>query len=173
MRKKDDKQHEPTEPNNVNRKLDKTELDYKLLENNIGKIYYTLDKAYLSHLNDYNVLNFDKYCTLNNCDYTKEEKDPHPGFFLLKVNNFIINKDEKVIDCMKNLIGTFSNTVDSIGLLFHRKIDSVDVYFVFKKFGEADCAKTTEGLELLAKSFKGNFPGSAVELINNNELKFI
>ena len=159
---------EQAETNSVNDKLDKTELDYKLLENNIGKIYYTLDKAYLSHLNDYNVLNFDKYCTLNNCDYTKGE-DPHPGFFLLKVNNFIINKDEKVIDCMKNLIGTFSNTVDSIGLLFHRKIDSVDVYFVFKKFGEADSAKTTEGLELLAKSFNGNFPGSAVELIKNNK----
>lgn len=159
---------EQAETNSVNEKLDKTELDYKLLENNIGKIYYTLDKAYLSHLNDYNVLNFDKYCTLNNCDYTKGE-DPHPGFFLLKVNNFIINKDEKVIDCMKNLIGTFSNTVDSIGLLFHRKIDSVDVYFVFKKFGEAYSAKTTEGLELLAKSFNGNFPGSAVELIKNNK----
>ena len=161
----------------VNEKLAKTELDYKLLENNIGKIYYTLDKAYLNHLYDYCVLNFDKYCELNKCDYKKGD-DPHPGFFLLKVNNFIINKDEKVIDCMKNLIGTFSNTVDSIGLLFQRKIDSVDVYFVFKKFGESNPTNTNEGLTLLEKSFKGNFPGSAVELINNNknaleEIKFL
>lgn len=161
----------------VNEKLAKTELDYKILENNIGKIYYTLDKAYLNHLDDYCVLNFDKYCELNKCDYKKGD-DPHPGFFLLKVNNFIINKDEKVIDCMKNLIGTFSNTVDSIGLLFQRKIDSVDVYFVFKKFGESNSTNTNDGLTLLEKSFKGNFPGSAVELINNNknaleEIKFL
>ena len=161
----------------VNEKLAKTELDYKILENNIGKIYYTLDKAYLNHLDDYCVLNFDKYCELNKCDYKKGD-DPHPGFFLLKVNNFIINKDEKVIDCMKNLIGTFSNNVDSIGLLFQRKIDSVDVYFVFKKFGESNSTNTNDGLTLLEKSFKGNFPGSAVELINNNknaleEIKFL
>lgn len=159
----------------VNGKINNSELDAMVLENNLAKIAYTLDKDYLTHLDDYGVLKFDRYCTSRGIEYLKNETK---NIMAIKVTNFIINKDEKVIDCMKNVIGSFSNTSDSLGFLVHRKVDSVDIYFIFKKDGEIARDYVNAKIELYDKSFTGNFPGSKTKVIKqdselNKEFTFL
>lgn len=159
----------------VNDKIQDTDLDPDVLENNLARIAYTLDKEYLSHLNDYGVLQFKDYCKNHEIEYKEGQTR---NYAAIKVSRFIINKDEKVIDCMKNVIGSFANTSDSIAFLVHRKINEVDIYFIFKKNGNIDAAKTNANLQLLDKSFKGNFQGSkTLQIIKEekvlNEFKFL
>lgn len=150
------------EQTNFNEKLSTTELDATVLENNLSKIAYTLDKDYLTHLDDYSVCKFEKYCEIRGIKYIANETK---NFMAIKISKFIINKEEKIIDCMKNIIGSFSNSSDSLGFLAHRKIDCVDLYFIFKKDGEIKRDIVKDKLELLKKSFEGNFEGSLIEEI--------
>ena len=164
-----------TTEQNINKHLNNSELDGIVLENNLAKIAYTLDKGYLSHLDDYGVYTFEAYCKAREIKY---ETNYTRNFMAIKVTNFIINKDEKVIDCMKNIIGSFSHTADSLGFLVHRKTNCVEVYFLFKKDGEILRDYVNDKTELLQKSFKGNFPGSSVDLIKqdsaiNREFSFL
>lgn len=146
----------------INEFLNNSDLDAIVLENNLAKIAYTLDKDYLSHLDDYGVFKFKEYCASRDIEYKEGESK---NFMAIKVTNFIINKDEKVIDCMKNVIGSFSNSSDCLAFLVHRKVDSVDIYFIFKKDGSVERDYVYDKLNLLGKSFIGNFPGSSVEEI--------
>lgn len=165
----------------VNDKITNEQLDAFILENNIAKIAYTLDKDYLSHLEKYETFKFNEYCESKRIDYKKGESK---NLNLIKITDFIINKDEKVIDCMKNVIGSFSNTSNSLGFLIRRKKDCVDIFFVFKKDGEIDREEVKNKIELLEKGIKGNFPGTKLEKIDMdsdvnkqieylNDIKFI
>ncbi|MBQ9539146.1 MAG: DUF87 domain-containing protein [Treponema sp.] len=149
----------------INEKLATTGLDAAVLENNLSRIAYTLDREYLSHLDEYGVLKFGEYCADRKIDYSKSA-----GFLnyaAIKVSGFVINKEEKVFDCMENVIGAFSNSMDSLGFIMHRKRDSVDLYFIFKKDGEVQPSYVGDKLRLLQNSFLGNFPGSTVDAINS------
>ena len=159
----------------LNQKLSNSNLNAMILENNLAKIAYTLDKEYLSHLDDYGVLKFEKYCKARNIEYKDGETK---NLMAIKITDFVINKDEKVIDCMKNVIGSFSNTSDSLGFLVHRKTDSVDIYFIFKKDGEIGRGYVKDKISLYNNSFMGNFPGSKTEIIEsdgqiNNDFSFL
>ena len=159
----------------LNQKLSNSNLNAMILENNLAKIAYTLDKEYLSHLDDYGVLKFEKYCKARNIEYKDGETK---NLMAIKITDFVINKDEKVIDCMKNVIGSFSNTSDSLGFLVHRKTDSVDIYFIFKKDGEIGRGYVKDKISLYNNSFMGNFPGSKTKIIEsdgqiNNDFSFL
>lgn len=140
---------------NLNERIINTELDEAVLKNNLSRIAYTMDKGYLSHLEDYSVWKFNEYCKSRGIEY-KDNKN----YMAVKVCRFIINKQEKVIDCMKNVIGAFSASSDSLGFVVHRKIDCVDLYFVFKKDGEIKRSYVYEKLTLLKNSLVGNFAGA-------------
>ena len=146
----------------VNDKITNEQLDAFILENNIAKIAYTLDKDYLSHLEEYETFEFNEYCKLKSIDYKEGQSK---NLNLIKITDFIINKDEKVIDCMKNVIGSFSNTSNSLGFLIRRKKDCVDIFFVFKKDGKIAREEVKNKIELLEKGIKGNFPGTKLEKI--------
>ena len=148
----------------LNERIINTELDEAILNNNLSRIAYTMDKGYLSHLEDYAVWKFDEYCKSRNIEY-KDNKN----FMAVKVCRFIINKQEKVIDCMKNVIGAFSESSDTLGFVVHRKVDCVDLYFVFKKDGEIKRSYVSEKLALLKNSLIGNFTGSKTITIDMDD----
>ena len=168
-----------TPEESINEKLIDTGLDAAILENNLSRIAYTLDREYLSHLDGYGVFKFSEYCKVHNIAYKPTPADEaaivsnvgeFKNFMAIKVTGFIINKDEKVIDCMKNVIGAFSNTTDSLGFIIHRKMDSVDLYFVFKKDGEIKRDYVSGKLKLLKNSLLGNFPGSSSSEISREDI---
>lgn len=141
--------------------LDKPELqilDSNVLEQNLGKIAYTLDKAYMQTLEtNYEALPFNSEVT-----YAHNIRS-------IRIKKFVFNKDEQVIDCMKNVIGAFSNTISTIAVVVHRTIEDVSIYFVCKNEGNEKDVESRDSLSLLSSSFMGNFPGSECEECNYKE----
>lgn len=151
--------------------------DEEKLASNLDKISYTLDKEYLSSLSDYVVLSFEDYCRHNDIAYSQAayekektggaDKFPFKGYFAIKINQLVYNREEKAIDCMKNILAAFSNSSDSLGFLIHRKHSEIDIYFVFKSSEKNNIAQVKNGVSLLRDSFLGNFSGSKVTDVLN------
>lgn len=151
--------------------------DEEKLAYNLDKISYTLDKEYLSSLSDYVVLRFEDYCAHTGIPYSQAAYDkektagadsfPFKGYFAIKINQLVYNKEEKTIDCMKNILAAFSNSSDSLGFLIHRKHSDIDIYLVFKSTEKNNIAQVKNGVSLLRDSFLGNFSGSEVTEVLN------
>ena len=139
-------------------------LDNNKLLNNIGKIAYTLDKAYMPRLTeDYGVLYFDeKYKKGNIICYENNIR-------ALKINRWIFNKNEKVDECFKNVLSLFADGDNTIALVINRMPNGSDMYLVIKNNGEARNEDSRNNIELLNSSLKGNFPGTNTEIINDIE----
>jgi len=133
------------------------------LLDNLGKISYTLDKAYLSRLeDDYGVLFFDE--NYNN----KKQITYAANIRALRVKRCVINKEERVIDCFKNILSLFSNGEDTLALVFRRTPDAAEMFFIVKNIGNGRNRASKKNIELLADSIKGNFPGTEVEIIDSS-----
>lgn len=131
------------------------------LMDNLGKISYTLDKAYLSKLeNDYCVLPFDEY-------YNKEQEISYvSNIRTLRVKRCVIDKEEKVVDCFKNILSLFSDSEKTLALVLKRTPKYVEMYFVVKNVGLGCNEDSKANIELLAESIRGNLPGTEIEVIN-------
>lgn len=155
----------PAKENNLEKdarsKLPKEET----LLNNLGKIAYTLDKAYLSRLEeDYGILPFDEQYNA----YEKGEKQVTyaSNIRALRIKKCVVDKDERVIDCFKNILGAFCGSEDTLALVFKRTHEAAEMYLVVKNTGLGRNEKITESIHLLADSVRGNFPGTEVEIIS-------
>ena len=136
---------------------DKQAINPKILEETIGKIAYTLDRDYLSHLStEYSVLNFEEY---NKGEHCSDEGN----FAGIRIRQFIKNKDEQIIDCLKNVISAFSNSKDSLALILTRTKEEVILDFIYKVEGDQVGDLVNAKVQLLKDAFKGNFPGSVIE----------
>jgi len=136
------------------------------LLNNLGKIAYMLDKTYLSCLeNDYWVLPFDEY-------YNSEKQITYASNIrALRVERCVINKEERFIDCFKNILSLFSNSEDkdTLALIFERTPKDTEMFFVVKNTGEGRNEDSLNNIKLLADSIHGNFPGTEVTEIESTE----
>jgi len=132
--------------------------------NNLGKVAYMLDKTYLSCLKkDYGVLPFDE--TYNS---TIEIKVTYASNIrALRVKRCVINKEERVIDCFKNILSLFCNSEDTLALIFKRTPDKVEIFFAVKNIGSGRNSDSIRNIELLEASIRGNFPGTDVEIIKS------
>lgn len=127
-------------------------LDTNVLDQNLGKIAYTLDKAYMQNLeSNYEALPFSSEVTYAH------------NIRAINIKKFVFNKNEQVIDCMKNVIGAFSNTTNTLAVVVHRSVKDVSIYFVCKNEGSGKDSESRDSLSLLNSSFMGNFPGSECE----------
>ena len=142
----------------------------QILLDNLGKIAYTLDKAYLSRLKtDYGVMLFDKY----NKGTIEEEKGQAPidqityvdNIRALRVKCWVYDKDEKIGDCFKNVISLFAGGEQTVALVLHRTAWNTEMYFVTRNAGAGRGGESRDNIELLAASLRGNFPGSKIEVI--------
>lgn len=133
----------------------------KDLLNNLGKIAYTLDKAYLSRLTtDFSVLCFDeKYnqneaiCYVNNIR-------------AIRVERWVFDKGENPGKCFKNVLSTFADGDHTIALVLKRKVDISEMYFVVKNEGPGRNEDSKSNVTLLDNSLKGNFPGTYTEILS-------
>ena len=129
-----------------------------LLEN-LGKIAYTLDKAYLSELADsnaYRVLPF-------NGGYNDDEENHveyESNIRAIRVNRWVFNKDEKPGDCLKNILSLFADGDHSLALVVVRKPKSTEMYFVVKNSGWMRYGDSRNNRKLLNDAIQGNFPGT-------------
>lgn len=143
---------------------EKEETKLLKLENNLidnlDKIAYTLDKAYLTQLTkDYTVYNFDEgYNKENIICYTNNIR-------ALKVERWIFDKEEKSYECFKNVLSLFADGDHTLALVVKRMPTKSEMYFVIKNTGQARNEDSLANIELLNDSIHGNFPGTHTEII--------
>jgi hypothetical protein len=137
----------------------KVPIEQTLLDN-LGKVSYTLDRAYLSRLeSDYGVLPFDE-------NYNKDGQISYvSNIRALKVKRWVFDKEEKVSDCFKNVLGLFANGENSLALVLRRSPNNTEMFFVVKNIGHGRNEDSKSNIVLFADSIRGNFPGTEVEII--------
>ena len=137
----------------INIPIEQTLLD------NLGRIAYTLDRTYLSRLeSDYGVLQFKDYYEQKHIDYLSNIR-------VLRVKRCVFDKEEKVADCFKNVLGLFANSDNSLAMVLHRSLNTTELFFVVKNAGAGQNEYSKQNIELLADSLRGNFPGTEVEVV--------
>ena len=92
--------------------------DEKNLLDNIGKVAYTLDKAYISRLSDdYGVWYFDE-------KYNKEKTIAYrSNIRAVQVKRWVFDKDEKPGECFKNVLSAFADGDHTLGVVIKRLVD--------------------------------------------------
>lgn len=136
--------------------------DEEVLLDNIGKIAFSLDKAYISRLaSDYGVLYFDE-------KYNKEETILYENNIrAVKVDRWVFDSDEKPGECFKNVLSTFADGDHTIALVVKRTPTNTEMYFVVKNEGQARNEDSRENAALLSSSIMGNFQGSHCTVIDD------
>lgn len=139
--------------------------DEQALLDNIGKIAFSLDKAYISRLSsDYGVLYFDE-------KYNEEEAISYEGNIrAVKVDRWVFDKDEIPGESLKNVLSTFADGDHSIALVVKRTPTGTEMYFVVKNEGFGRNEDSRENVNLLKSSLNGNFQGSNCKIIDDVEL---
>ncbi len=135
--------------------------DEKDLLDNIGKVAYTLDKAYISRLsNDYGVWYFDE-------KYNKEKTISYrSNIRAVQVKRWVFDKDEKPGECFKNVLSAFADGDHTLGVVIKRLVDGTEMYFIIKNDGEGRDEQSADNLDLLVDVLKGNFPGSEINKLS-------
>ncbi|MDR1882977.1 MAG: DUF87 domain-containing protein [Prevotella sp.] len=124
------------------------------LLDNLGKIAYTLDRAYMARLEDeYDVVPF------------KGDVDYPTNIRALQVKRWVYDKDEKISDCFKNVLSVFAGSGNTIALVLKRTPEMTEIYFVIKNTGGGKNEDSLNNVGLLADSLRGNFPGSEIQEI--------
>lgn len=138
----------------------KNKLDEKTMLDNIGKIAYTLDKAYISKLtSDYAVVPFG--------DYNPDENvvSYSSNIRALNIERWVFDKDEKIGDCFKNVLGLFADGEHSVALVVKKTSTDTKMYFVTKNAYEFGNEFSKNDIELLNSSLQGNFPGTKSAIV--------
>lgn len=134
------------------------------LLDNLGKIAYTLDKAYISQLSqDYAALCFDeKYNQNEIIDYISNIR-------ALRVDRWILDKNEKPADCFKNVLSLFADGDHTLALVVKRTSTGTEMYFIVKNEGLQRNEESRDNINLLFDSLKGNFPGTHISLVDASD----
>lgn len=136
-------------------------LDEKILLDNIGKIAFSLDKAYMPHLaSNYGVLCFDeKYNQEGAINYVSNIRT-------VKVERWVFDRDEKSGECFKNVLSAFADGDHTVALVVKRTPANTEMFFVVKNEGAGRNEDSRSNAKLLQSSLQGNFQGSCCEIID-------
>lgn len=137
----------------------------EVLLDNIGKIAYTLDRAYMPRLeSDYGVLYFDeKYNQDGALSYSSNVR-------AIKVDKWLFDREQEPGECFKNVLSTFADGDHTIALVVKRTPTNTEMYFVVKNEGKGREEESRDNVELLNAAILGNFPGSHTEIIKDANL---
>ena len=141
----------------------------KLIDN-LNKIAYTIDKAYMAKLDsEYAVIPFD---VLHN---NKENSVSYKyNIRALKIDKWVFDRDENPGKCFKNVLNAFADGDHTLALVVKRTPTETQMYFVVKNEGEGRALTTKTNLNLLEDTITGNFQGTKVEkIINEDKLEGI
>ncbi len=133
-------------------------LSTDVLQGNLAKIAYTLDKSYLSELSrpgKYHILPFDEYSS----DATNHVSHVD-NIRAVRVDRWVYNKDEKPGDCFKNVLSLFADGEHALALVVVRRPTSTETYLVVRNSGYGRNEDSRRDRALLNDAIQGNFPGT-------------
>lgn len=135
----------------------------ELLEN-LNKISFTLDKAYLGRLDDSRPLPYEENFLAIKDENGKQKNSisDKENIRVLRVDRWVYDKGESIIECFQNVLSVFADSDVTLALALHRTPKQVEAYFIVQNVGEGRNQESTDNLSLLEKSILGNFPGSSL-----------
>lgn len=141
-------------------------LDEKILLDNLGKIAFTLDKAYLSALaSDYTVCPFDEvHKESASVDSSVDYED---NIRAIKIRRWMYEKNEKPEECFKNVLSAFAEGTHTLALVVKRTQAGTEMYFVIQSQGKGKNEKSKDNVALLDGTIRGNFQGTETSLITD------
>lgn len=140
--------------------------DEKTLLDNLGKIAYTLDKAYLTRLAaDYGVLCYEEKYNRNGMICYEN------NIRAIRVERWVFDKEESPGECFKNVLNLFADGDHTIALVVKRKMTVSEMYFVVKNEGLGRNEDSGSNLSSLESAVKGNFPGTYTKRLSVSETK--
>lgn len=174
---RDHQKQEPLEEPEVD--ISKLPKEAELLDS-LGKIAYTLDKTYLTRLSTcYGIWPFEEFynkCELPYLDDAGEHNAEIADVIAyadniraLQVSQWVYDKDERIGDCFKNVLSVFAGSEETVAMVLHRTKEGTKMYFVTKNAGPGQNEKSENAIGLLASTLRGNFPGSSVNLLDENQ----
>lgn len=135
----------------------------KELFENLNKIAFTLDKAYLGHLENAKPFAYDEYFSKLQSIHDTD------NIRVLRIDRWVYDANENIIDCFQNVLSAFSGSDTSLALVIHRTVSHVEMYFVTQNVGEGRNQDSQENIELLANSIQGNFPGTQINAVDSRK----
>lgn len=142
----------------------------EVLLDNIGKIAFSLDKAYLSSLaTGYDVCVFDEVHKEDSVSVDYED-----NIRAVKVNRWMYKKGEKIGDCLKNVLSAFSDGDHTLAVVVNRTPEGAEMYFVIQNLGSGRNEDSKNNVVLLHNVIQGNFQGTQTSIIEKpDEIKSI
>jgi len=140
--------------------------DEKVLLDNLGKIAYTLDKAYIPRLrSDYGVWYFDE-------KFNRDEAITYESNIrAVQVKRWVFDRDEKPGECFKNVLSSFADGDHTIAMAVRRTAKETEMFFVVKNEGPGRNEQSADNADLLESVIKGNFAGSEVGQVDIDKVK--
>lgn len=136
----------------------------KTLLSNLDKIHSRIFKNYLFDMqNSYSAVDFDDYNLFLNKDGKQSKKVVyHSNIQAIKIERWVYDKKEEIIDRFRNIYSAFANWKDSLALIVKRTVEGTEFYFVIKNdaYEDGNRFSTANSINLLMDSIKGNFPGT-------------
>lgn len=140
----------------------------EVLLDNLGKIAFSLDRAYLPLLSSaYAVLPFDK--SHGHSAPAEWHVDYQDNIRALQIEQWVHKKDEKIGDCMKNVLSSFADGKNTLALVLKREPDGTKMYFVVKNEGAGKNGDSKNNINLLDGVIRGNFQGTVTHTIEPKE----
>ncbi len=142
----------------------------EVLLDNIGKIAFSLDKAYLSSLaTGYGVCVFDEVHRKDSVSVDYED-----NIRAVKINRWMYKKGEKIGDCLKNVLSAFSDGDHTLAVVVNRTPQGTEMYFVIQNLGLGRNEDSKNNVVLLRDVIQGNFQGTQTRIIEKpDEIKSI
>lgn len=88
---------------------------------------------------------------------------------LFKLNKLVLNSEEQVLDKLNNFYATLGNMQASAVLILDSNGSKTDFYIGAKCLNTED-GSASQAEEAIRRIFKGNFPGSELEILRKKEL---
>lgn len=140
------------------------------LSSNLDKISRKVFRKYLYEMKEqYDVIPFQSYNNFLNKDEKQTKRVVYnSNIKAVRVDRWVYDKKEQVIDRFGNIYNAFANRSDSIALLIKRTMAGTEFYFIIKNDAsyEGNEQKTNNGINLLKSAVKGNFPGTLISDID-------
>lgn len=148
-------------------------VDNQDLISNLDKIQSNIFKNYLFNMQEeYSVVDFNNYNSFVNSNNKSLSKISYfSNIQAIKIERWVYDKKEEIIDRFRNIYSTFANGKDSLALVIKRTIKGTEFYFVLKNdaLNNGNEMSTSNSVCLLRDSIKGNFPGTTIR--NESMLK--
>lgn len=132
-----------------------------VLLNNLGRIAYALDKAYLSCLKE-------KYVVTDLKDAQEADTEEYYAARIraVSVKMCVINKEERIADRFKNIISLCGGIEHTLAVVLKRAAQKTEMFFVLKNPEETAANDEIEKkIKYLKSSIEGNFPGTKLGAI--------